>query len=372
MKNLKKMRKLTCKVLAACAVSSTLLLVNGGTVYAQFTDTVYGGSFITEEQSTATVNGKAVSIPGGKYSVDEYTAEIAGGYVKITNQLADSVAITNGNTVSITRGSFHGSIAGGFADVTLPENKDVITGAGGGKAQADNNTVTISGAGFYSQSNSDISGGFARNLNFGDAQANGNTVEIDKIEITVRLDGSALLTRSIYGGYATGSSNGSTTANDNKLTISGANIELMPPAEGFSPSTIYAGFATNGANNTANNNTSNSNANINNNFGDFNNNIEKDYYDKLEAILDFESAAYTKPDKPLNAYDTLKKYYKDYLNDKDIINILNKYNLNSSYTVLDDKEGINYLKKYDNIKEEDIIKEINDYLKRINKEDEIK
>ena len=35
--------------------------------------------------------------------------------------------------------------------------------------------------------------------------------------------------------------------------------------------------------------------------------IPKSYYDYVEAILDYESAGYTKPDKPLNAYDFIMK-----------------------------------------------------------------
>lgn len=32
---------------------------------------------------------------------------------------------------------------------------------------------------------------------------------------------------------------------------------------------------------------------------------------KIEAAIDWESARFTKPDKPLDAYDTWKKYYSD-------------------------------------------------------------
>lgn len=32
---------------------------------------------------------------------------------------------------------------------------------------------------------------------------------------------------------------------------------------------------------------------------------------KIEAAIDWESARFTKPDKPLNAYETWKKYYSD-------------------------------------------------------------
>lgn len=34
-----------------------------------------------------------------------------------------------------------------------------------------------------------------------------------------------------------------------------------------------------------------------------------DIKNKIEAMFDWESARYTKPDKPLDAYDTWKKYY---------------------------------------------------------------
>lgn len=32
---------------------------------------------------------------------------------------------------------------------------------------------------------------------------------------------------------------------------------------------------------------------------------------KIEAVIDWESARFTKPNKPLNAYETWKKYYSD-------------------------------------------------------------
>ena len=95
------------------------------------------------------------------------------------------------------------------------------------------------------------------------------------------------------------------------------------------------------------------------------NNIEKNFYDYLESIIDFECAAYTKPDKPLYAHDTILKFYKDNISSKDyncLIDILNQYNLNSSYTVLDDNEGMEYMKTYQNVTEEMIIYEVFDYI----------
>ena len=38
---------------------------------------------------------------------------------------------------------------------------------------------------------------------------------------------------------------------------------------------------------------------------------ERDIKNKIEAAIDWESARFTKPDKPLNAYETWKKYYSD-------------------------------------------------------------
>ena len=49
---------------------------------------------------------------------------------------------------------------------------------------------------------------------------------------------------------------------------------------------------------------------------------EKHY---IQMIIDWECARYTKPDKPLNAYDTLYKFYP-HLESK-ILPLLNRFNL---------------------------------------------
>lgn len=51
----------------------------------------------------------------------------------------------------------------------------------------------------------------------------------------------------------------------------------------------------------------------------------KTYEDYVEMVLDWESARYTKPDKPLNAYDTLYKYFS-HMEDK-ILPILDEFNI---------------------------------------------
>lgn len=43
------------------------------------------------------------------------------------------------------------------------------------------------------------------------------------------------------------------------------------------------------------------------------NSLKKTDDDLLDTIIDWECARMTKPDKPLNAYDTLIKYYPEYV-----------------------------------------------------------
>ncbi|MBR4927771.1 MAG: hypothetical protein IKY98_05540 [Alphaproteobacteria bacterium] len=42
------------------------------------------------------------------------------------------------------------------------------------------------------------------------------------------------------------------------------------------------------------------------------NNLKKSPDDLFDTVIDWECARMTKPDKPLNAYDTLMKYYPQY------------------------------------------------------------
>ena len=55
------------------------------------------------------------------------------------------------------------------------------------------------------------------------------------------------------------------------------------------------------------------------------NNIKKNRNDYIEMIIDWECARYTKPDKPLNAYDTLYKWYPEL--EKEILPILEEFNI---------------------------------------------
>lgn len=53
--------------------------------------------------------------------------------------------------------------------------------------------------------------------------------------------------------------------------------------------------------------------------------VNKNYNDYVEMIIDWECARFTKPDKPLNAYQTLYKFYPEL--EKEILPILKKLNL---------------------------------------------
>lgn len=93
------------------------------------------------------------------------------------------------------------------------------------------------------------------------------------------------------------------------------------------------------------------------------NELEKDMIDYIEMVFDWESARYSKDDKPLNAYDTLYKYYP-YM-EEHILPILKGFGLDKSDTPLekDIKEYADSL--INSITEDDIINEVIEYVKRL-------
>lgn len=92
------------------------------------------------------------------------------------------------------------------------------------------------------------------------------------------------------------------------------------------------------------------------------NDLEKTELDYIEMVLDWESARYTKDDKPLNAYDTLIRFYP-HLEDK-ILPILNKVGLDRS-TLEKEEDVVEYSKMFSNVTEGDIKKELIDYINEI-------
>ena len=97
------------------------------------------------------------------------------------------------------------------------------------------------------------------------------------------------------------------------------------------------------------------------------NTLKKSMDDYLEAIFDYECAGYTKPDKPENAYDTTRRLFAEgkiteetY---KNMMSLMQKYGLDSSYRVFKtDPEGVAYLSQFNNVSEEDILKEVLTYV----------
>lgn len=92
------------------------------------------------------------------------------------------------------------------------------------------------------------------------------------------------------------------------------------------------------------------------------NDLPKTELDYVEMILDWESARYTKEDKPLNAYDTLIKYYP-HLEDK-LLPILKEMKLDKSNT---DKEQdiVEYAKTLEHASEDDVKDELIQYIKKL-------
>lgn len=89
--------------------------------------------------------------------------------------------------------------------------------------------------------------------------------------------------------------------------------------------------------------------------------IGKSKNDYIETIIDWDSSRYTKPDKLLNAYQTLKKLYPDYYDV--IIPILKELNLDHDDEPID-QDILDYVKNK-NYDEEYCLKEIANYVKYV-------
>ena len=85
------------------------------------------------------------------------------------------------------------------------------------------------------------------------------------------------------------------------------------------------------------------------------NDLEKTDLDYIEMVLDWESARYTKPDKPLNAYDTLINYYPNMSNE--ILPILKEMGIDASNLPME-KDILELAYSLDNVSNEDIVNEL--------------
>lgn len=89
------------------------------------------------------------------------------------------------------------------------------------------------------------------------------------------------------------------------------------------------------------------------------NEIEKNYADYIEMVLDWESARYTKSDKPLNAYDTLYKYYPQL--EEQILPILKEFKIDKTNMMMED-DVLNYAKSIKDVSISEIKKELHEYI----------
>ena len=85
------------------------------------------------------------------------------------------------------------------------------------------------------------------------------------------------------------------------------------------------------------------------------NELEKSDADYIEMVLDWESARYTKPDKPLNAYDTLINYYPG-MTDV-ILPILEAMGIAESNLPMEE-DIVSLAKKLDDVAYEDIVNDL--------------
>ena len=85
------------------------------------------------------------------------------------------------------------------------------------------------------------------------------------------------------------------------------------------------------------------------------NDLEKSKLDYIEMVLDWESARYTKPDKPLNAYDTLYKYYIE--EEENILPILKEMGIDNPNLPMDE-DILDKIVDIQNVTYEDIKKEL--------------
>ena len=89
------------------------------------------------------------------------------------------------------------------------------------------------------------------------------------------------------------------------------------------------------------------------------NDLEKSKLDYIEMVLDWESARYTKDDKPLNAYDTLVNYYSNMKDE--ILPILKEMNIDKPSMPKED-DVCRYVDEINNISIDDIKNDLKNYL----------
>jgi hypothetical protein len=89
------------------------------------------------------------------------------------------------------------------------------------------------------------------------------------------------------------------------------------------------------------------------------NDLPKTELDYEEMVLDWESARYTKEDKPLNAFDTMNEFYPHLK--ENILPILERIGWDYS-TLEKDEEVVEFVNSLGEISEESIKRELTDFI----------
>lgn len=96
------------------------------------------------------------------------------------------------------------------------------------------------------------------------------------------------------------------------------------------------------------------------------NDLPRTFEDYVETVIDYECAPYTKPDKPLNAYDFTHLLIDWKLIDEQtgnkLFSIMEELGIANSTTYADDEEGKKYISSMEDVTEEMIYEEILTYV----------
>ena len=96
------------------------------------------------------------------------------------------------------------------------------------------------------------------------------------------------------------------------------------------------------------------------------NDLPRSYEDLVETVIDYECAPYTKPDKPLNAFDFTKLLlqYKvlDEARAESLFNIMKLLGIDHSADLTEDAEGMEYVNNIGDVTEEMLLEEILTYI----------
>lgn len=103
------------------------------------------------------------------------------------------------------------------------------------------------------------------------------------------------------------------------------------------------------------------------------NDLPRSYEDLVETVIDYECAPYTKPDKPLNAFDFTHLLMQWNVLEPDVgqklISIMEELGIDNSSSVSDDVEGLMYISSLSDVTEEMIYYEILRYVNEISAEE---